>query len=252
VWRARQRLPYGSVTTYGALARELRVSDSGTLVTGARPTAAQKVAWAVAATPTPIVVPCHRVLGAHGALTGYRGGLWRKRALLDCEAASASDRSSAIAKGDSRSHRSGRFGGSPVNRASRAWNQPAGRPRVRESSSGRRRHALWRDADGRHQPVLGPARVMNSGKRSGRGAVVWHTPTDPSRRRGAGALVATGQARMVLGAILRFAQRRELIDANPIARHRISRQSSRRRFPRRKARQRGVRQRGPSGWRKIS
>jgi len=89
VWGALQRLPYGSVTTYGALARELRVRDSGTLVTGARPTAAQKVAWAVAATPTPIVVPCHRVLGAHGALTGYRGGLWRKRALLECEAASA-------------------------------------------------------------------------------------------------------------------------------------------------------------------
>jgi methylated-DNA-[protein]-cysteine S-methyltransferase len=89
VWRALQRLPYGSVTTYGALARELRVSDSGTLVTGARPTAAQKVAWAVAATPTPIVVPCHRVLGAHGALTGYRGGLWRKRALLDYETAGA-------------------------------------------------------------------------------------------------------------------------------------------------------------------
>src|SRR4051812_34838631 len=89
VWRALQALPYGGVTTYGALARELGVSDSGTLVTGARPTAAQKVAWAVAATPTPIIVPCHRVLGANGALTGYRGGLWRKRALLEFEAADA-------------------------------------------------------------------------------------------------------------------------------------------------------------------
>ena len=54
-----------------------------------RLTAAQKVAWAVAATPTPIVVPCHRVVGAHGSLTGYRGGLWRKQALLDFEAAGA-------------------------------------------------------------------------------------------------------------------------------------------------------------------
>jgi methylated-DNA-[protein]-cysteine S-methyltransferase len=89
VWRALQALPYGDVTTYGVLARELGVGDSGTLVTGARPTAAQKVAWAVAATPTPIVVPCHRVLGANGALTGYRGGLWRKRALLEFEAAGA-------------------------------------------------------------------------------------------------------------------------------------------------------------------
>ena len=89
VWRALRMLPYGDITTYGALARELGVGDSPTLVTGSRPTAAQKVAWAVAATPTPIIVPCHRVLGAHGALTGYRGGLWRKRALLDFEAAHA-------------------------------------------------------------------------------------------------------------------------------------------------------------------
>jgi methylated-DNA-[protein]-cysteine S-methyltransferase len=89
VWRALRALPYGDITTYGALARELGVGDSATLVTGSRPTAAQNVAWAVAATPTPIVVPCDRVLGAHGALTGYRGGLWCKRALLDFEAAHA-------------------------------------------------------------------------------------------------------------------------------------------------------------------
>jgi methylated-DNA-[protein]-cysteine S-methyltransferase len=48
---------------------------------------AQKVAWAIAATPTPIVVPCHRVIAADGSLTGYLGGLQRKRALLDFEAA---------------------------------------------------------------------------------------------------------------------------------------------------------------------
>jgi methylated-DNA-[protein]-cysteine S-methyltransferase len=93
VWRALQALPYGTVTTYGALADELGVRDSNTLVTGAHPVrAAQKVAWAVAATPTPIVVPCHRVLGADGSLTGYRGGLWRKRALLDFEGARAAPR----------------------------------------------------------------------------------------------------------------------------------------------------------------
>jgi methylated-DNA-[protein]-cysteine S-methyltransferase len=90
VWRALQALPYGAVTTYGALAGALGVRDSGTLVTGtSRVTAAQKVAWAVAATPIPIVVPCHRVLSADGSLTGYRGGLWRKRALLNFEAAPA-------------------------------------------------------------------------------------------------------------------------------------------------------------------
>ena len=91
VWRAVQALPYGALTTDGALARELGVRDSGTLVTGVRLTAAQKVAWAVAATPTPIVVPCHRVLGAHGSLTGYRGGLWRKQWLLDHERAHAAN-----------------------------------------------------------------------------------------------------------------------------------------------------------------
>jgi methylated-DNA-[protein]-cysteine S-methyltransferase len=90
VWRALRELPYGRVTTYGKLARELDVLESSTLVTGARHvTAAQKVGWAIGATPTPIVVPCHRVIGADGSLTGYRGGLHLKRALLDFEAAAA-------------------------------------------------------------------------------------------------------------------------------------------------------------------
>lgn len=79
-WRALQRVPYGRTTTYGALARELNVSGSGNI------SAARKVAWATAATPTPIVVPCHRVIAADGSLTGYRGGLHRKQALLDFEA----------------------------------------------------------------------------------------------------------------------------------------------------------------------
>ncbi len=88
VWRALQTLPYGRVTTYGELARQLDVGDSGTLVTGTRPvSAAQKVGWAIGATPTPIIVPCHRVVGANGSLTGYRGGVHRKRQLLDFEAA---------------------------------------------------------------------------------------------------------------------------------------------------------------------
>jgi methylated-DNA-[protein]-cysteine S-methyltransferase len=91
VWRALQEVPYGRVTTYGALARELGVRDSGTLGPSVErtATAAQKVGWAIGATPTPIVIPCHRVAGADGSLTGYRGGLQRKRALLDFEAARA-------------------------------------------------------------------------------------------------------------------------------------------------------------------
>jgi len=81
LWRALQDVGYGRTTTYGNLARELDVSGSGS-ISGAR-----KVGWAVGSTPTPIVVPCHRVIGADGSLTGYGGGLQRKQALLDFEAA---------------------------------------------------------------------------------------------------------------------------------------------------------------------
>jgi methylated-DNA-[protein]-cysteine S-methyltransferase len=81
VWRALQEIPYGTTTTYGALARQLAsVFTSGT----PQPRA---VGAAVGATPIPIVIPCHRVIGSDGSLTGYGGGLQRKRALLDFEAA---------------------------------------------------------------------------------------------------------------------------------------------------------------------
>jgi methylated-DNA-[protein]-cysteine S-methyltransferase len=73
VWSALQAIPYGTTTTYGALARQL----------DAQPRA---VGAAVGATPIPIIVPCHRVIGSDGSLTGYGGGLPRKRALLDLEA----------------------------------------------------------------------------------------------------------------------------------------------------------------------
>ena len=72
VWRALRGIPYGTTTTYGTLARELE----------AQPRA---VGVAVGATPIPIIVPCHRVIGSDGSLTGYGGGLPRKRALLDLE-----------------------------------------------------------------------------------------------------------------------------------------------------------------------
>ncbi len=88
VWRALQQVPYGHPTTYGDLARELGITISGSLATGRSVVSgAQKVAWAIAATPTPIVVPCHRVIAADGSLTGYLGGLQRKQALLNFEAA---------------------------------------------------------------------------------------------------------------------------------------------------------------------
>lgn len=68
---------YGNTTTYGALARSIG------LPTGA----ARSVGRAMAVNPVLIVVPCHRVLGANGGLTGYAGGLPAKRHLLDLEAA---------------------------------------------------------------------------------------------------------------------------------------------------------------------
>jgi methylated-DNA-[protein]-cysteine S-methyltransferase len=76
VWDRLLAIPYGTTTTYAALAREL-----------GRPRSVRAVGAANGRTPVPIVVPCHRVVGTGGALTGYRGGLDRKRALLDLETA---------------------------------------------------------------------------------------------------------------------------------------------------------------------
>lgn len=75
VWRAVRAIPYGATETYGAIAR--RLGD---------PNAVRAVGLANARNPTAIVIPCHRVVGADGDLTGYAGGLWRKRWLLDHEA----------------------------------------------------------------------------------------------------------------------------------------------------------------------
>jgi methylated-DNA-[protein]-cysteine S-methyltransferase len=74
VWHELAAIPYGETVTYGELA----------LAVG-RPDIVRGVAAAVGRTPIPIVIPCHRVLGAGGALTGYGGGLTRKRALLGLE-----------------------------------------------------------------------------------------------------------------------------------------------------------------------
>jgi AraC family transcriptional regulator of adaptative response/methylated-DNA-[protein]-cysteine methyltransferase len=76
VWSALQRLPRGTTTGYGALAAEL-----------GRPTAARAVARANGDNRIAIVIPCHRVIGADGSLTGYAGGKWRKQRLLELEGA---------------------------------------------------------------------------------------------------------------------------------------------------------------------
>ena len=74
VWQALRRIPYGGTITYGELARRI-----------GRPTAARAVGRANGQNPLPIVVPCHRVIGADGRLTGYAGGLDIKTALLAVE-----------------------------------------------------------------------------------------------------------------------------------------------------------------------
>jgi methylated-DNA-[protein]-cysteine S-methyltransferase len=74
VWALLREIPYGSTTTYGQLAREL----------GGQ-TLAQDVGRAVGRNPLSVIVPCHRVIGADGKLTGYAGGLRRKRFLLELE-----------------------------------------------------------------------------------------------------------------------------------------------------------------------
>ena len=71
VWDALQRVPYGTTTTYGKLAEGL-----------GDPRATRAVGLANGRNPIPIVIPCHRVIGADGSLTGYGGGMQRKQWLL--------------------------------------------------------------------------------------------------------------------------------------------------------------------------
>ncbi len=74
VWAALRTIPYGATWSYGDLARSLDA-----------PTATRAVARANGDNRVAIVIPCHRVIGSDGTLTGYGGGLWRKRALLERE-----------------------------------------------------------------------------------------------------------------------------------------------------------------------
>lgn len=74
VWAALRQIPAGQTRSYSEVARHM-----------GRPDATRAVARANGANPIAIVIPCHRVLGADGALTGYGGGLWRKQALIELE-----------------------------------------------------------------------------------------------------------------------------------------------------------------------
>jgi methylated-DNA-[protein]-cysteine S-methyltransferase len=74
VWAGLQAIPYGQTWSYGDLARKI-----------GQPTAVRAVGLANGRNPIALVIPCHRVIGADGSLTGYGGGLDRKRFLLDLE-----------------------------------------------------------------------------------------------------------------------------------------------------------------------
>jgi methylated-DNA-[protein]-cysteine S-methyltransferase len=75
VWAALLRIPFGQTATYGEIARAV-----------GRPDASRAVGGANHRNPIAVIIPCHRVIGADGSMTGYGGGLPRKRLLLDLEA----------------------------------------------------------------------------------------------------------------------------------------------------------------------
>jgi methylated-DNA-[protein]-cysteine S-methyltransferase len=76
VWQLLLKVPLGQLSTYGALAEQL-----------GKPSASRAVGAAVGRNPIGIIVPCHRIVGRDGSLTGYAGGLHRKEALLQLEGA---------------------------------------------------------------------------------------------------------------------------------------------------------------------
>ena len=77
VWKQLRKIPCGKTTTYGAIAKLLNANGIKA--------SAQAVGGAVGHNPISILIPCHRVLGADGSLTGYAGGLEKKQALLELE-----------------------------------------------------------------------------------------------------------------------------------------------------------------------
>ena len=79
VWQLLLQIPYGQTTTYGELAAQLAAHN------GLKRMSAQAVGGAVGHNPISIIVPCHRVVGTGGSLTGYAGGLAKKLALLKLE-----------------------------------------------------------------------------------------------------------------------------------------------------------------------
>ena len=81
VWELLLQIPYGQTTTYGALAQQLAAKQGKTRMS------AQAVGGAVGHNEISIIIPCHRVVGTNGSLTGYAGGIHKKEQLLELERA---------------------------------------------------------------------------------------------------------------------------------------------------------------------
>ncbi len=79
VWEQLSKIPYGEMITYGGIARAISMANKGKNVS------ARAVGNAVGRNPISLIVPCHRVIGSNGKLTGYAGGLERKEFLLALE-----------------------------------------------------------------------------------------------------------------------------------------------------------------------
>ena len=80
VWSILQTIPYGNTTTYGEIGKQIAQQQ------GKEKFSAQAVGGAVGHNPISIIIPCHRVIGSNGKLTGYAGGIERKKYMLDLEA----------------------------------------------------------------------------------------------------------------------------------------------------------------------
>lgn len=80
VWQILLTIPYGRTRTYGDIAAQIASER------GISRMSAQAVGGAVGRNPVSIIIPCHRVVGSDGSLTGYGGGIWRKEKLLELEA----------------------------------------------------------------------------------------------------------------------------------------------------------------------
>ncbi len=88
VWKILCEIPYGEVITYGAIAHKMAVK------LGKKSMSAQAVGGAVGHNPISIIIPCHRVVGSNGSLTGYSGGIQMKMKLLELEGVDMSEKGS--------------------------------------------------------------------------------------------------------------------------------------------------------------